>query len=98
DVGYEVLSGEFEVGKPVRILRPPENSPLSIDQKQAGKIISCYVAADFASEIKWITEGIQRFIRGGLHAEDILVIGLDDRNARTYFKAISEVLSAVEIS
>ena len=43
DVGYEVLTGDFRVGDHVRISRPAENSPLSIDpaRGRTNHLLSC---------------------------------------------------------
>ena len=93
-----MTEGDFEVGKTVRILRPAENSPLSLDEDQAGKIIDWHAATHMPDEINWIVEGVQDFITSGLQPEDIIIIALDDRIARRYLKAISERLSAIGIS
>jgi superfamily I DNA and RNA helicase len=99
DVGYHVeTGGEFDIGKTVRILRPAENSPLSLDEQQAGKIIDWYAATSPGDEVNWVVGGIQNFIESGLQPEDVIVIALDDRYARRYLKAISERLSAIGIS
>src|SRR5262249_10778826 len=59
DVGYEVVSeGHFSVGNKVRILRAPENSPLSLNSNEAGKIIDWYAAVTLADEVGWIVNGI----------------------------------------
>ncbi len=98
DVGYEVLENqEFQVGRRVKIVRPPENSPVSLDATQAGQIIECHAASSAQEEINWVVEGIERFLTAGLHPEDIIVIALDDRNAKDYLKAISRQLAAKKI-
>lgn len=98
DVGYEVVSqGVFSVGAKVRILRPLENSPVSLDAEKAGKIIDWYSAASVADEVGWIVNGIQEFIASGLQPEDMIVIALDDRHARMYLKDISQKLTEVGI-
>ncbi len=98
DVGYEVETGELQVGSQVRILRPPENNPVSIGQSETKRIIQCHVAATFKDEIAWIVKGISEFISSGLQPEDITVIALDDRNARSYFVTLSSSLSAAGIA
>lgn len=97
DVGYEVLSPDYRVGEPVQIRRPEENSPVSLDQPQAGKIIDYRVAATPTDEVEWIVAGILDFLVGGLQPEDIVVITLDDRNARTYFNSLSSALAQREV-
>src|SRR6185369_12221117 len=90
---YEV-EGTYAVGRKVKILRPSENSPVLLDHTQAGDIIEMHVANDLAGVVGWVADGIQAFIEGGLQPEDIIIIALDDRNARSYFREISAALAA----
>ena len=99
DVGYEVVSdGELKVGNPVKILRPKENSPLSLDQNHSPKIIEYYVAKSLPEEVAWVVRHVREFIAGGLQPEDILVVALDDRNARAYLREVSQELARHEIA
>ncbi|MFW5489561.1 MAG: DEAD/DEAH box helicase [Desulfovibrio sp.] len=99
DVGYNVVQGRCQAGSSVSIERPETNSPLSIKNYEgSGDLIDTYVASDFDDEIEWVSNGILGFIKEGLSPEDILVISIDDRNARTYFSLISEQLNSSEIS
>ena len=99
DVGYSVEeNNNMTVGQQVRIFRPAENSPVAIDSEGSGPIIECFLANEFHEEINWITEQIGEFIEGGLAPQEIVVIALDDRNARTYFTKISEQLALRGIS
>lgn len=98
DVGYLVETGELKVGENVRIIRPAENSPISIDKAAAGNIIDCKAVETFNEEIDWVTSGIQFFLAGGLQPEDIVVIALDDRNARNYFTTLSQRLAQRGVS
>jgi len=94
DVGYEVLNGgNLAVGTNVRIERPAENNPLSLDSNLSGKIVDSFVAASFDEEIEWIVAGVQAFLSGGLQAEDIIIVALDDRHARSYFRVVSGKLA-----
>lgn len=99
DVGYEVVSsGEFKVGQSVKILRPPENSPLSLDTGKSPKVIEWFVSKSVEDEFDWVVSEVRKFIDGGLQPEDILVVALDDRNARTYFREISSRLANLGVS
>lgn len=98
DVGYQVVSGPLVRGKEVDILRPDRNSPLTIPATEDFPIIKSFLADDFDSEVKWAVDNIKAFIHGGLEPEEILVISLDDRNARRYLSHISEMLALAEIS
>lgn len=93
DVGYEVERGG-QPGEKTVIFRPRENSPLSISDNQTpDQLIQTHVAEHFLAEASWVSQAIQALIAEGLRADDILVIALDDRNARGYFQAISEQLA-----
>lgn len=94
DVGYIVEEGDCKPGQKTVILRPAENSPLSISSLQTPKqIISWHVAEDFAAEIDWAARCITELIGEGLRADDIMVIALDDRAARSYFRSLSDSLT-----
>lgn len=98
DVGYDVISGPLITGKKVEIVRPDRSSPLSVADIAEFPIIDTYEALDFASELNWVCRVILSFLEGGLQPEEILVIALDDRNARNYLSGISERLAKKEIS
>ncbi|MCD5975965.1 DEAD/DEAH box helicase [Pseudomonas quasicaspiana] len=89
DVGYIVQTDIFEKGKDVEILRPESNSPVSLRGEGLPKLIQYYSANEFDEEIAWVTQDACSFLKGGLSPEDIIVIALDDRNARGYFKRLS---------
>ncbi len=94
DVGYEVLQGDFTTGSPTLIQRPAKNSPLAIlKYEDKSEIIKTHRAESIADEISWIVEEICNFITNGVKPDEILVICLDDRNAKTYFSAISARLA-----
>ncbi|MEE4692107.1 ATP-binding domain-containing protein [Pseudomonas alliivorans] len=94
DVGYTVESGELVAGTQAKITRSRENSPLSIYQQQSkGDLVKLYGAASIDEECSWITDGIFAALAEGLKPHDILVISLDDLNARTYFSKISRTLA-----
>lgn len=91
DVGYDVLTGPLETGKVVRVSRPKENSPLSIDG--GIPLISWKAHQNIDYEVAWVVAEVRSFIKGGLAAEEVVVISLDDRHARNYFSRLSEALS-----
>lgn len=95
DVGYEVKSNlTLEIGKEVIITRPKVNSPLSISRYQtADDLLQCKKFSSLLEEVEWIAEKISESIDEGLMPEDILVICLDDRNAKRYFSRLSFELS-----
>jgi superfamily I DNA and RNA helicase len=89
DVGYTVVSDIFKKGEQIDISRPEENSPVSLRGEHLPSLIKYHSAENFDSELAWVVADAQSFLAGGLSAEDIIVIALDDRNARAYFKRLS---------
>jgi len=98
DLGYQVEEGTFEVGSRITILRPEANSPLAISKRQTPQqLIQTYIADSIAEEIAWVVSSIVDLLKEGLDASDIMVICLDDRHARDYFKSMSEGLDTHNI-
>lgn len=98
DVGYEVLTGDLVVGEQVRVKRPDRNSPVQIEANQEFPLIHHYQAPSFEDEVTWVVDQIKRFVESGLAPEEIVVISLDDRNAKGYLAHIAEKLSFADIS
>ena len=98
DVGYKVLTGPLIAGKKVEITRPDRNSPLPMPSSAQFPLVDSHNAANLSEEAKWVSKKIKTFISAGLCPEDILVISLDDRNARNYLSAIGEQLALLNIS
>ncbi|EAE1795580.1 hypothetical protein GM58_00530 [Listeria monocytogenes] len=100
DLGYEVLKGNSINGDSMEIMRPKENSPLSISEKQKPyEIIELHSANGLEEEVKWIISTISNLISDDkLLPEDIMVISLDDRNAKKYFEQISSGLRNLNIN
>lgn len=90
DLGYEV-NGKIEIGKNIKIFRPEANNSFTISKSQTKEeIIKCYTGTDMTDEINWICRNINSDIQEDkLLPEDIMIICLDDRLARKYFKEIS---------
>lgn len=98
DVGYKVLTeGPLSVGKVVEIERPAENSPLSIEDSSIPELITTHVAESFEDEISWVANQARSFLSGGLQPEDIIIISLDDKAARSYFRRLSSSLAEAGI-
>ena len=56
------------------------------------------MADSIATEVAWIVGSIRALFDEGLDASDIIwLVCLDDRNARDYFKAISEQLDVLDV-
>jgi superfamily I DNA and RNA helicase len=98
DVGYQILSGPLATGQRVEIVRLDRNSPLSVEELDGFPIIDAFEATNFQVEVDWIVNSIRSFISGGLQPEEVLVIALDDRHARSYLSTVAERLSLEGIS
>lgn len=99
DFGYIVESGDLVSGSETVILRPQGNSPTSISSNAgAGNVISVTTYTQFSEEIAEVAAKIAYDIREeGLNADDILVISVDDRNARVYFSELAKKLAEIGI-
>jgi superfamily I DNA and RNA helicase len=98
DVGYDVLTGPLVQGQPVHIRRPDRNSPIQVPTVNGFPLIEWHQAANLDEECEWVVDAIQRFLDCGLAPEEILVISLDDRNARAYLSTIAEQLAVRNIA
>lgn len=62
------------------------------------EILKVHVAKTFKEEIEWVSQSIVNDIKeNNLLLHDILIICLDDSNARTYFREFSKELSRYQI-
>lgn len=99
DVGYVVERGDLaRVGSTIRITRPVDSSPLRLDPIEGFPVIGHYVATDLDGECQWACAQIRSFLAAGLQAQEVLVICLDDRNARSYFKELSQQLAIAGVA
>ncbi|MBK3337226.1 DEAD/DEAH box helicase [Burkholderia pseudomallei] len=91
DVGYVVEQGDFTTGSPTVITRPAENSPLSIPALEPREeLIKLYRADSFPEELDMIVVEVMRLLEQGLKPDDILIICLDDRNAKNYHEGLTQ--------
>lgn len=98
DIGYVVRQGDFTAGSRTIIERPTDNSLLSISEEQSfEQIISTISAPDFNNEVELVCGKIRDDIADGLLPDDILVVTVDDRNAKTYLQAIAGGLRSLQI-
>ena len=95
EMGYVVEKGECIEGEKMVISRPIENSPRNNRVEDSFKLESF---EDFESEVNFVCNNIEKDIKNeGLRPEDIMVISLDDRYAKAYFKNISIILAGKDI-
>lgn len=91
DVGYVVEQGDFTTGSPTVITRPAGNSPLSIPALEPREeLIKLYRANSFPEELDMIVVEVMRLLEQGLKPDDILIICLDDRNAKNYHEGLTQ--------
>ncbi|GEL12063.1 Superfamily I DNA and RNA helicases [Flavobacterium glycines] len=94
DIGYQVTEGDFNIGDNIKIERPKQNSLETISKHfSKNEIIQVEAFDDYGKEIIFCCENILNDIKDGLLPEDILVIVVDDRNAKKYLNDIHKVLS-----
>lgn len=98
DVGYEVASDEYSTGSQIEIIRPIGNSPVSLQGEGLPPLIESFLAESLEEEVEWVASSIQFFLSQGLNPEDIIVVALDDRHMKVYFKALSASLASMGIS
>lgn len=99
DVGYEVTSGNLDLpGSRVVVERPVGNSPLSIGNVDGYPVIDKFLAPSLDAEVSWAVSQARSFVAGGLNPHDIMIVCLDDRNVRHYFKMISSGLAEAGIN
>ena len=98
-MGYLIIEGSCINNQRVVIERPDKNSPLVIeDKKDIEEIIKLYSANCIDDEVNFVSNEIELAIKEDkLRPDDIMVICLDDRNARTYFSKLESKLYEKEI-
>jgi superfamily I DNA and RNA helicase len=93
DIGYKVLEGDFTEGSRTLIERPAENSLTSISEQQdINQIVKARSFATLEEEVAWTTDSVAKDISEGLRPEDILVVTVDDRNAKLYLGQVMVAL------
>lgn len=99
DIGYVVKEGEFVEGSKIRVERPKENSLTMIsDVSGFDEIVKASVASSLEDEIEAVAKSIKTDIKDGLNPDDILVVSVDDRNAKHYLSGIENALHKLHIS
>jgi superfamily I DNA and RNA helicase len=98
-LGFDVDLGDSKQGDSMSISRPAKNSPLlknlHLDnENEIIKIVSC---SSIESECDKVIELVINDLQKELNPEDISIICLDDRNARSYFDDISAQLGSNRI-
>lgn len=99
DIGYKVIKGDFIAGSPTEIVRPESNSLVTISMNQKpDEIVHVGVYGSLDEEIDETVKGIKKDLDEGLRPDDILVIAVDDRNAKRYLTQVAERLATFGIN
>jgi superfamily I DNA and RNA helicase len=98
DIGYRIIRGEFKENEQVVIERPKENSLETISNHfKKEEIVKVNSYKDYAEEVTQCARNILDDINQGLLPDDILVVVVDDRNAKKYLTDIQILLAGAEI-
>ena len=98
DIGYKVVKGDFTAGAFTEIERPEENSLATISENQSpDEIVKAFDYNEFPKEISAVAQSIKNDLEEGLRPEDILVITVDDRYAKSYLVSMSKELASLNI-
>ncbi|HET7116398.1 MAG TPA: ATP-binding domain-containing protein, partial [Hanamia sp.] len=98
DIGYKVIEGEFKEGQRIVIERPQENSLETISKFfKKNEIVKFHVSDSVIEEVQQTVRNIEDDLEQGLLPDDILVIVLDDRNAKDYLSGIQKILASKNI-
>ncbi len=98
DIGYKYVAGEFTEGNVVKLERPKENSLTTISEAYTkNDIIQVDAFKDFNDEVDSVSASIMKDIKEGLRPDDILVIVVDDRNAKIYLSELEKKLAKLSL-
>ncbi|WP_419736522.1 DEAD/DEAH box helicase [Pseudomonas sp. COR18] len=98
DVGYEVTSTDYSTNAKIEVVRPVENSPVSLSGEKLPELIEHYNAQSLNDETDWVIASVSDFLEQGLNPEDIIIVALDDRHMKGYFKTLSSKLADIGIA
>ncbi|MCP4112159.1 MAG: ATP-binding domain-containing protein [Desulfobacteraceae bacterium] len=98
DLGFNVIQGNSITNDQMTVERQEQNTPLVMNKYFQGQDpIKVKIFNDIDKECNFVAAKIVEDINSELLPEDILVISLDDRHVRTYFKKIEDILSDYRI-
>ena len=99
DLGFKILEGGYNTGDHMVITRPEENSPLIKNQllDKDNSAINWEIFDKFDEECQFVADNIKKDLGEELLPQDIIVISLDDFEARNYFREISKKLNDIDI-
>jgi superfamily I DNA and RNA helicase len=92
DVGYDIISGDFTEGSENVVERSTSNSPSVLASPDGVPVIDVAGLDEMDDEVSKAASEIKFFVDNGMLPQNIMVISLDDRSARSYFSKLSEEL------
>lgn len=99
DLGFEVKEGDSKKGDSMVITRPAENSPLMKNMYlEKEETVSIEICKSMEEEIDFVAKKVKQDLEEGLLPEDILIVALDDLNARKYFRAFEKRFNSMNIA
>lgn len=89
DIGYNEPNVDLQIGVEVAIERPERNSLTIISERNTiNEIVKVSQFESLSDEVKYVVDGVASDIADGLRPEDILVVCVDDRNAKDYLSGV----------
>ncbi|WP_308585969.1 ATP-binding domain-containing protein [uncultured Desulfovibrio sp.] len=96
--GYEIVEGTFSPGHKIVIERPVENTLTSISNSYTiDEIIKFKAFEEVDEEISYCVERVKEDLLQGLRPDDILIISIDDRNAKLYLSRLEKAFRDADI-
>jgi superfamily I DNA and RNA helicase len=93
DIGYSVKTGDFIAGSRIEVERPKENSLAIVSEYSSfEEIVKAGVFANMDKECAAVAKSIASDIADGLQPDDVLVVTVDDRLAKSYLSRIETLL------
>lgn len=98
DIGYKIVKGDFKEGEQIVIERPKENSLETISNHfKKEEIVRVNTYKDYSGEVHQCVKNILEDLNLGLLPDDILVVVVDDRNAKKYLNDIQSLLAHAKV-
>jgi superfamily I DNA and RNA helicase len=99
EIGYEVKNPPLEIGKETIIERLPGHALniLTLHGQTIDDIVQCFVEDSPQNEAKRVAQLIQEDLQQGLLPQEVMVVTVDDTNAKTYLNVVGRALAELQI-
>ena len=95
DLGFLVESGDSNVGSNMIVSRPEKNSPSKTNELFGEETVSIDLFETLETECQFVVDKIIKDITvEELRADDISVIGIDNKNIKNYFEYLERALNS----